>query len=72
MGDGAMSEIPSFYCSKTLLGYSGEDLNRIVLHGPDGFEFVLYEIGEARDARANQRCNDLAAKLREVWDAHER
>lgn len=62
--------LPSFYCSRTLFSYHpGPDLNQITLYGPDEFAFVLYEMGEARKAGANDRCNRLAARLCELWDA---
>jgi hypothetical protein len=61
-------EIPPFYCSKTLLSYHpAPDLNRIILNGPHGFRFTLYEIGEERDHTAADRCNQLAAQLSEIW-----
>jgi hypothetical protein len=62
-----MTELPHFYCMKTLLGYGGEDLNRITLYGPNGFEFVLYGMGEKRPTDAGARCNALAARLHELW-----
>jgi hypothetical protein len=68
-----MTEIPSFYCTKTLLSYHpSPDLNRITLHGPDGFEFALYRMGEGREAGANDRCNALAHRLTELWDGQKK
>ena len=59
--------LPRFYCMKALLGFHpGPDLNRITLYGPNDFQFVLYEMGEPRDAKANQRCNELAAALSKI------
>jgi hypothetical protein len=63
-------KIPPFFCMKTLMGYHpGPDLNRITLNCPDGSEFVLYKIGEARDPQANQRCNELAAHMSKLWSS---
>ena len=64
-----VAAFPTFYCTRTLLSYHpSQDLNRITLCGPNDWEFVLYEMGEARDVKAPDRCNALAAKLRELWD----
>ena len=62
------AKLPDFYCMKTLMGYSGQDLNRVTLYMPNEQSFVLYKIGEARTLDANQRCNELAAKLNELWN----
>jgi hypothetical protein len=64
-----MTSLPSFYCTRTLMSYSPRpDLNRVTLCGPDGFEFTMYQMGATRHAGANQRCNELAAALTELWD----
>lgn len=63
------TKTPAFYCMKTLMGYHpGPDLNRITLYGPNDFSFELIPIGKDRDPNANQRCNELAAKLTELWE----
>ena len=64
-----MADFPTFYCSRTLLSFGrDEDKNRITLVGPDGFEFVLYRMGEDRSIGANARCNQLAVELSAMWD----
>lgn len=69
-GEGAVSELPAFYCTRTLLGFHPEqDINRMTLNGPGDWRFVLYEMGEPRDQRATQRANQLAAALTKLWEA---
>lgn len=58
---------PPFFCMKTLMGFGGQDLNRVTLNCPDGSEFVLMEMGETRTAKANQRANELAIHLSAIW-----
>jgi hypothetical protein len=58
---------PPFFCMKTLMGFGGQDLNRITLNCPDGSEFVLMELGEARTEKANYRANELATHLSALW-----
>jgi len=62
-------EMPSFYATQTLLGFSGEDLNRVSLNLPDGTEFILCEMGEPRTEKDRRRWQALAERLSLVWHA---
>ena len=62
-------EMPSFYVAQTLLGFSGEDRNRVLLNLPDGTEFVLCEMDEPRTEKDRRRWQALAERLSLVWHA---
>ena len=60
-----MSRIPAFYVSKTL-GPGNEP--RVTLHGPQGLQFVMRELGEKRPSEDAGRLNKLAAVLSYLWE----
>lgn len=62
-------ETPPFYVLQTLLGFSGPDLNRVVLRLPDESEFILCEMGEPRTEKDGRRWQALAERLSLVWHA---
>ena len=60
-------ETPPFYVSQTLFGFSGPDLNRVVLRLPDESEFILCEISEPRTEKDRRRWQALAERLSFAW-----
>lgn len=62
---------PPFYCTKTLLGFGGADLNGITLQMPGRYHesnrTVLCEINAPRTDDDIKRWNALARDLSRVW-----
>lgn len=61
------AKLPPFYVTKTLMGFGGEDLNRVTLNMPGDQSFVLCEMNEPRTDVQRSRWNAMAAKLSEIW-----
>lgn len=62
-----MAEIPPFFITQTLIGFDGENRNRIFLNCPDHSEFMLCDLGEARTEMQRKRWRRLAENLSQIW-----
>ena len=63
-------KLPTFYCMRTLLGFGDQqDLNNVTIYGPNGFNYVLFEMNEPRDDKKSREwSNKLAQELTKLWD----
>jgi len=62
-----MAEIPAFYITQTLVGFGGEDRNRVFLNLPDKTQIMLCDMGEARTETQRKRWRKLAETLSKLW-----
>lgn len=67
-----MRKIPPFFITQTLVGFTGEDLNRVFLNMPNGETFILCEMHEPRNDTDTKRWQELMATLSRVFNDGER